>query len=98
MPPNHARSGVTHHGFDLVATRALVTMDGTTGAGRLLRSKPTPLQARARVIQELPALRTRRRSVVVVTEAVKLDHGGHGFPFPTQPAIFEARGKNFRRC
>ena len=95
MFQHHARTGVTHHDFDLFATVALVAVDGTFGACRLFLAKPAAIQPHIRVIQKTLAFRTEcgRRSVLIAT--IEFHHRLHCYPFTAQPLAGER--DNLRR-
>ena len=49
--PDHARSGVAHHGLDLHLVPVLVTVYLASSAGRLFRAEPAARQPRTGIIQ-----------------------------------------------
>ena len=97
MLPEHARSGVTHHDPDLLASRALITMDRALGAGRFFRAEPAAFQSRPGVIQKLPAFRAQPGRRRVMIPAVDFDHRLQRLPFAVQPFAGENNGFGFGR-
>jgi len=51
MPPEHARSGVTHDDFDLLAPVTLIAMHRAIRAGRLFGAEPATVQTQCCVIE-----------------------------------------------
>jgi len=97
MFPQHARSGVTHHHLDLLASCALITMDRALGAGRFFRTKPAAFQSHPGVIQKLPAFRAQPGCRPMTIPAVDFDHRLHCLPFTVQPLAGESHGLGFGR-
>jgi hypothetical protein len=91
MPPQHARAGITHHGFDLFTPGRLIAMDRAFGADGFLDPKPAALQPDGGIIQKFPALRAKRRPGRVMVPAITLDHRHERLPFPGQSLIGKAR-------
>lgn len=85
MAPQHARAGVTHDRFHLIAPEFLVTVDWTRRAGWFLRSKTAAIQAHGRVILELLAIDAKRVAAGMLATTVNADHQSHGAPFTREP-------------
>lgn len=85
MPPEDARAGVAHQGFDLFAPLRLIAMNRAFDAGRLVLLKRTFLQPRRRVIQQLATFRAQFNGGTMHPAAVADDHRRHGLAFPFQP-------------
>ena len=97
MFPEHARSGVTHHHLDLLASCALITMDRALGACRLFCAEPAAFQSHLGVIQKLPAFRAQPGCRPMTIPAVDFDHRLHCLPFTVQPLAGESNGLGFGR-
>ena len=67
-------------------------MDGAFRASRLFFAKAAMTQAQTDVLHQIPAIWTQAAAMLVT--AINLDHRGNGFPFPGQPAILKAAGRN----
>ena len=98
MLPQHARTGVTHHGSDLLAPDALIAMDRALGTDGLVRPKPAVLQPEGGIVQKLPALQAKGRVGIVMAFAVTADHGGNCFPFPGKTLAGRASAAWFALC
>ena len=83
--PQHTRTGVTHHGFDLFTPDALIAMDRALGTDGFVRPKPAALEPDGSIIEKLPALLAKGRVGVVMAFAVTADHRGNGPAFPGKP-------------
>jgi len=97
MFPEHARSGVTHHHPDLLASCSLITMDRALGAGRFFCGEPAAFQSHPGVIQKLPAFRAQPGCRPMTIPAVDFDHRLHCLPFTVQPLAGESHGLGFGR-
>lgn len=91
MPPQHARAGVTHHRFDLLAPGRLIAMDRALDADGLLHPKLASLQPDGGIIQKLPALRAKSGLGIVMALAVTVNHRRNRLPFPGKPLAGKAR-------
>jgi hypothetical protein len=84
VPPEQARTGITHDRPHLLAPVALITMHRAVGAGGLAGSKPATVQPHGGIIQKALALRTKRGAGAMKVPAIAPDHRRQGFPFPRQ--------------
>jgi hypothetical protein len=96
--PQHTRTGVTHHDFDLFTPDALIAMDRTLGTDGLVHPKPAALEPDGSVFQKLPALRAKGRVDMVMAFAITADHGGNCFPFPGKTLAGRASDACFALC
>ena len=94
MLEEHARPGKAHHGTDLLAALALVTVDRTFCAGWLLGAKAAALKSDFGVIVQVLAVRAKAVGRTVLLSTVTLDHQDQSSPLPVQPGILERP----RRC
>ena len=96
--PQHTRTGVTHHGFDLFTPDALIAMDRALGTDGFVRPKPAALEPDGSIIEKLPALRAKGGVNMVMAFAVTADHGGNGPAFPGKPLAGRASAAWFALC
>jgi hypothetical protein len=82
VPPEHARTGITHHRSDVFAPSALIAMDWTFGTDGFLEPKPAALQPDGSIIQQPLALRAKRRPGGVMVVTVTTYHRRNRLPFP----------------
>src|SRR5215471_15051113 len=85
--PEHAGSGVAHHGFYLVATGTLITMDWTVGAGGFFGAETAAFEPEPGVSEESFAFFAA--TDVVMRAAIDSNHCRHGFPFTSEPPVRE---------
>jgi hypothetical protein len=93
--PQHARTGVTHHRFDLFTPDALIAMDRALGTDGFVRTKPAALEPDGSIIEKLPALRAKGRVNMVMAFTVTADHGGNCLAFPGKPSAGRASAVSF---
>lgn len=96
--PQHTRTGVTHHGFDLFTPNALIAMNRTLRTDGLVGPKPAALEPDGSIIEKLPALRAKGRVNMVMAFAVTADHRGNGPAFPGKPLAGRASTASFALC
>ena len=87
MLREHARSGVAHHGFHLIATRALIAMNRAIGACGFFRTEAAALQPEPGVSEESFAFVAA--TDLVMCAAIDPNHRRHGFPFTGKPLVRE---------
>jgi hypothetical protein len=84
----HARPGIAHHDFYLLAHVWFVAVDGTVGASGLIWAERAALEAGHCVVQQCLALRAQVLQAAVLCPAVQVNHGTHGAFFAQYPSIF----------
>ena len=95
MPPEHARTGITHHRSDLLAPGGLIAMHRTLDANGLRQPKPAALQPHGGIIQQTLALGAKRCAGAVMVPAITAHHGRNRLPFPGQTLAGKARARVF---
>jgi len=85
--PEHFRSRIPHHDFDLVTTISLITMHWAFGARWLFITKTASFQTQADVSHQFVAFLTEGATVMVMT--IYIEHRCNGLPLTGQPTIRE---------
>lgn len=94
MLPEHSRSGMAHHSFDLFPAIPLIAMHRTLGAGGLFRAEMAPIQAQAHVAGQFLTFPAQVATVLIA--AVDAQHGGDGAPLAGKSPLGQFGGSDGR--
>ena len=87
MPVEHARTGVPHHGPDLLPHNGHITMHRAPGARRLVLLERAFVETLLGMVQKFPTFKAQFALVFVLAVTIEVYHHLNGLAFPCHSGV-----------